>query len=79
MICPIGFICDHVEVLYDLDVEAAATAARLGLPLARAAAVNDEPAFIAALTASVCAVLDRYTGGRPLPLTAAPPATPAAR
>lgn len=70
VICPIGFVCDHIEVLYDLDVEAAATARRLELPLARAAAVNDEPAFIAALTDSVCAVLDRYAGGRPLPIVA---------
>ena len=70
VICPIGFICDHVEVLYDLDVEAAATARRLNLPLARAAAVNDHPAFIEALTDSVCLVLYRYSRGRPLPLTA---------
>jgi ferrochelatase len=70
VICPIGFVCDHVEVLYDLDVEAAATARRLGLPLARAAAVNDDPAFVGALADSVCTVLDRYAGGRPLPIVA---------
>jgi ferrochelatase len=46
---PIGFVCDHVEVLYDLDVEARATAAGLGLALHRAGAVNDHPAFIAVL------------------------------
>jgi ferrochelatase len=46
---PIGFVCDHVEVLYDLDVEARATAASLGLGFARAGTVNDHPAFIAML------------------------------
>jgi ferrochelatase len=70
VVCPIGFVCDHVEVLYDLDVEAAETARRLGLPLARAAAANDDPAFIATLTDSVCTLLDRYAGGRPLPIVA---------
>jgi ferrochelatase len=42
-------VCDHVEVLYDLDVEARATAAAVGVTLHRAAAVNDHPAFVAAL------------------------------
>lgn len=49
VVSPIGFVCDHVEVLYDLDVEARATAAAVGLVLHRAAAVNDHPDFIAAL------------------------------
>src|SRR5207244_331810 len=43
---PVGFVCDHVEVLYDLDVEARATAAALGLGFARASTVNDHPLFI---------------------------------
>jgi ferrochelatase len=46
VVVPAGFVCDHVEVLYDLDVEAAAIAAEHGLRLHRAAAVNDDPAFI---------------------------------
>lgn len=49
VVVPIGFVCDHVEVLYDLDVEAAATARTLGLGFVRARAVNDHPAFIAML------------------------------
>lgn len=49
VVVPIGFVCDHVEVLYDLDVEARATAAALGLQFHRATAVNDHPAFVAAL------------------------------
>lgn len=50
VLVPIGFVCDHVEVLYDLDVEAAQTAKGLGIHLARAQAVNDHPSFIEALT-----------------------------
>ena len=49
VVAPIGFVCDHVEVLYDLDVEARETAAALGLRFARASTVNDHPAFIAML------------------------------
>jgi ferrochelatase len=49
VVVPAGFVCDHVEVLYDLDVEARATAAEAGITLHRAAAVNDHPDFIAAL------------------------------
>jgi len=49
VVVPIGFVCDHVEVLYDLDVEAANTARAAGLMLHRATAVNDHPRFIAVL------------------------------
>ena len=49
VVVPIGFVCDHVEVLYDLDVEARAFADARGIALHRAAAVNDHPSFIAAL------------------------------
>jgi len=46
VVVPIGFVADHVEVLYDLDVEACATARTAGLGFARARAVNDHPLFI---------------------------------
>ena len=49
VVIPIGFVCDHVEVLYDLDVEARERAAAAGITLHRAPAVNDHPAFIGAL------------------------------
>ena len=49
VVVPIGFVCDHVEVLYDLDVEARRVAAGAGLQLHRAAAVNDHPEFDAML------------------------------
>ena len=49
VVVPIGFVCDHVEVLYDLDVEARRLAEARGLTLHRAAALNDHPDFIAML------------------------------
>jgi len=49
VVCPIGFVADHLEVLYDLDVEAAAAAAAAGLRFARTRSLNDDPRFIAVL------------------------------
>jgi ferrochelatase len=46
VVVPIGFICDHVEVLYDLDIEARHVAEECGLHFVRAASVNDHPEFI---------------------------------
>jgi ferrochelatase len=47
VVSPIGFICDHLEVLWDLDIEARDTAARLGLGFARAATPGCDPRFVA--------------------------------
>ncbi|HEY9562350.1 MAG TPA: ferrochelatase [Nocardioides sp.] len=47
VLVPIGFISDHMEVVYDLDTEAAATAERLGLTFARAATAGIDPRFVA--------------------------------
>jgi ferrochelatase len=49
VVAPIGFVCDHVEVLYDLDVEARGIALATGVGFHRAATVSDHPAFIAML------------------------------
>jgi len=49
VVVPIGFVCDHVEILYDLDVAARAAASEAGLRFHRAQAANDHPAFIAML------------------------------
>ena len=68
VLCPVGFVCDHIEVLYDLDIEARDAANRLGLPLARAAAVNDHPRFVDALASAVLTTIQRYAKGRALPL-----------
>ena len=49
VVVPIGFVCDHVELLYDLDVEARRVAGDVGIELHRAAAVNDHPEFVTML------------------------------
>ena len=49
VLVPIGFVTDHIEVLYDLDTEARATAAVLGVGYHRAATVMDHPEFIGML------------------------------
>jgi len=46
VVAPIGFICDHVEVLYDLDIDARNLAEKLGVRLLRASCPNDHPMFI---------------------------------
>jgi ferrochelatase len=46
---PIGFVSDHMEVKYDLDTEAAAKAAEIGLPVSRASTVGADPRFAAAV------------------------------
>jgi len=46
---PIGFLCDHVEILYDIDISFRDTAAALGMTLYRAASLNDSPTLINAL------------------------------
>jgi len=68
VISPIGFVCDHVEVLYDLDHEARATCDALGLPMARAASVNAHPAFIETMADAVVRTWHTYRQGRPLTL-----------
>ena len=49
VVVPVGFVCDHVEVLYDLDVEAREVAEAAGVGFHRALAANDHPEFIAML------------------------------
>jgi ferrochelatase len=49
LVAPIGFVSDHLEILWDLDVEARERAAELGLGWERTASLNDEPAFVHAL------------------------------
>ena len=53
VVCPAGFVSDHLEVLYDLDVEAAALARDAGLPFARTASLNDDPALCRTLAGVV--------------------------
>ena len=76
VICPIGFVCDHIEVLYDLDHEAAAVCREIGLPMARAEAVNDDPHFLGTMADVVIATIKRYESGRPLSVAMPPPSLP---
>ena len=70
VIAPIGFLSDHVEVLYDLDEEARHTCAELGLPMVRAATVGTHPRFVQMIRELV---VERVTG---VPLQSAGPLPP---
>ncbi len=61
VMAPIGFVSDHMEVLYDLDTEATAKAEELGLPVRRSATVGDDPRFAAAVRELI---LERATAER---------------
>jgi ferrochelatase len=56
LVCACGFVADHLEVLYDLDIEARARAESLGLAFDRTACVNDDPAVMGALAERVVAL-----------------------
>jgi ferrochelatase len=62
VLCPIGFVCDHIEVLYDLDREAAAVCRALGVSMARAETVNDDPLFLDMMADVVLKAINRYKG-----------------
>jgi ferrochelatase len=49
LVCPIGFVSDHLEIRWDLDVEAQEKARELGMRLERIEMPNDDPAFIRTL------------------------------
>jgi ferrochelatase len=53
VVCPCGFVSDHLEVLYDLDVVAADVARELGISFARTASLNDDPRFVRMLAGVV--------------------------
>jgi ferrochelatase len=52
-VAPVGFISDHLEILYDLDVQALQRAQTLGVELRRIQSLNADPKLIEALTATV--------------------------
>ena len=49
LVCCVGFVCDHTEILFDIDVQAQRVAAAVDVTLARTESLNDSPTFIAAL------------------------------
>lgn len=69
VVVPIGFICDHMEVVYDLDTEAKETAARLGIPYERADTVATDPAFVSSLVDVLEERAAQARGEQPVPVT----------
>jgi len=53
LICPVGFVCEHVEILFDIDVEFTQHANALGMRLERIEMLNDHPALLASLAGLV--------------------------
>lgn len=68
ILVPVGFLCDNVEVLFDLDVEAKAAADKLGIAFARASTVMDHPLFVDMLAEEIEGMIQLP---RRLPLTQA--------
>ena len=56
---PIGFVCDHVEVLYDIDIGFREYGSKIGLDIVRAESLNDSPRFIEALSDIARTAIDR--------------------
>jgi len=59
VVCPAGFVADHLEVLYDLDIEASSRAHKLGIAFARTASPNADPRLLGALARVVLDQLAR--------------------
>ncbi len=55
LVASIGFVCDHVEILYDIDIEAKQAAQEHGLQLERIESMNGDPVFIEAIADAVAA------------------------
>jgi ferrochelatase len=53
LVAPVGFVSDHLEILWDLDIEAREKATELGMALDRMPSLNDDPAFIRVLAGVV--------------------------
>lgn len=66
VVCPVGFVSDHLEVLYDIDIECGTLAASAGLRLVRAASLNDCPLLIEALADLVGKAAGAFTMERPV-------------
>lgn len=62
VVCPVGFVSDHLEVLYDVDIEAAGVAADAGIPLVRTESLNDDPEFLGVLATVVAAAEEDAAG-----------------
>jgi len=58
VVCPVGFVADHLEILYDLDIEAQARAESAGLSFRRTGSLNADPEFLAVLAGVVARAAD---------------------
>ncbi len=70
LLVPIGFVCDHVEVLFDVDIEHKGQAAELGIRMERSEMLNDDPGLIEAVSN---AVRETVKAGSPRPCLIASP------
>jgi ferrochelatase len=66
VIAPVGFVSDHMEIVYDLDTEAAALCRELGLNMVRAATAGTHPSFVAMIRELILERLDPNTPRRAL-------------
>ena len=64
LVCPVGFVSDHLEILYDLDVEARDHANSRGVVMSRTLSLNDDPMFIEALAGVAKPILVRQIAAR---------------
>lgn len=62
LVCPAGFVSEHLEVLYDIDIEARQVAEEVGLRLARTTSLDDDPQFVAMLADTI-----RAAAAQPVP------------
>jgi ferrochelatase len=72
-VCPVGFVSDHLEVLYDLDIEAEQVARSVGVGFVRTRSLNDDPRFLAILAKVVLEAADNDPTDPP-PAGPTPPA-----
>jgi ferrochelatase len=70
-VSPVGFVAEHLEVLYDIDIEAQGVAREVGVRLERARSMNDDPTFIAGLADVASRALSTSTAGTAAPAGAA--------
>jgi ferrochelatase len=63
VVCPVGFVSDHLEVLYDLDVEASRLARSLGVTFTRTRSLDDDPRFCSILAAVVRGAAEQDSAG----------------
>lgn len=72
---PVGFLCDHIEILYDIDIAFQQRARQLGIKLVRTESLNDSPSLIDALADLASQGIDHLQAPSPDPVPAVASAT----